>query len=368
MAFIIGFKYEIREKLFSFWGHVLVTPYEVNASNLVTPEPIQYSPMLVEQIKAMPNVVQVAPWAARPGILQYQGNMEGIKLKGITQDFRFSNKITFSGRKIDYSDTSYSKEIIISQTTANRMRLKAGDALQLYFLEPGSTTPRIRKVTVAGIFHTGMDEIDKDYALCDIRLLQRINNWQPNEINGYQIDLTNEDYADSAAATIFYNFLEAPLNANTMKDVYINIFDWLQLQDVNAEIVLAIMAIVAIINLAVALLILIVEQSRIIGLLKALGMTQGGTQQIFFYYAALISGAGILLGNIIGLGFCFLQQKTGFLTLDESTYYMSQVPVKVNWMYVVLIDAATLVICILCMWLPSLYIRRIQPAKVLQFK
>jgi len=368
MAFINGFKYEIREKLFSFWGHVLITPYEVNASNLITPQPIKLDATLLKKVKKMPEVLQIEPWAARPGILQSKGYMEGIRLKGVTSTFRYSNKIKFSGKPINYQDSSYSKDIILSQTTANRLNLAIGEDLQLYFLEPGTTSPRIRKVKLVGIFHTGMDEIDRDYALCDMRLLQRINNWQPNEINGYQIDLNNAKADDSVSAHIFYEILQPPLSSYTMKEVYVNIFDWLKLQDINAEVVLLIMAVVAIINLAVALIILIVEQARHIGLLKAMGMAEKETQKVFFYYATIISGCGILLGNIIGIGFCMIQSKTGFLQLNESTYYMSQVPVRFNWWHIAIIDATTLLVCVLCMWIPSLYIRNIQPAKVLQFK
>jgi len=221
---------------------------------------------------------------------------------------------------------------------------------------------------VAGLYHTGMDEVDKEFAICDIRLLQRINNWAPDNINGYQIDLDQPKLADSLSNKIFNDYLDAPLTTNTMRDIYPNIFDWLQLQDINAQIVLIIMAVVAVINLAVALLILIVEQARMTGLLAALGMKQKDMQQIFLYHAGLIASVGILAGNILGIGICLLQLKTGFLKLSEATYYMSQVPVRINWWYVLLIDASTLLVCILCMWLPSLYIRRIQPARVLQFK
>jgi lipoprotein-releasing system permease protein len=368
IALIIGFKYEIREKIFSFWGHVMVTPYVVNTASLIAPDPIKYDEGLVQKIKSLPTVKSIAPWAARPGILQYNGSMEGIRLKGVNKDFHFSERIQFIGGKIDYNDTAYAKQIIVSQTTANRLRLIVGNYIQLYFLEPGSTSPRIRKVKVVGIYHTGMDEIDKDYALCDIRLLQRINNWKADEINGYQIDLKNELVADSVAAQIFYNYLQQPLTANTMKDIYANIFDWLQLQDLNAELVIIIMAVVAIINLAVALLILIVEQARVVGLLKAMGMNETATRKIFLYYSAIIASFGIFVGNVLGLGICWLQQHFGFLKLNEATYYMSQVPVRINGWYVLAIDVATLLVCVLCMWLPSLYIRRIQPARVLQFK
>jgi lipoprotein-releasing system permease protein len=368
IAFITGFKYEIREKIFSFWGHIHVVPYNVNASNLVTPEPIIYNQQLLDQVSALPHVFQVTPYALRPGILKGAGSMEGIKLKGITSHYRMPKKVQLQGSLIDFSDTAYSKQIIISQSTADRLEWKKNESLQIYFLEPGATLPRVRKVTVAGIYHTGMEEIDKEFAICDIRLLQRINNWEPNEINGYQVDLDDQQYADTTAAIIFDRYLEAPLASNTMRDIYPNIFDWLEVQDVNAQIILAIMTLVAIINLAGTLMILIVEQARMVGILKTLGMSDGKTQQIFLYHAGLIATAGILAGNILALGICWLQERTGFMKLSESTYYMSQVPVRLYWWHIVLIDIATLVLCLLCMWLPTLYIRRIHPARVIQFK
>ena len=368
IAFITGFKFEIREKLFSFWGHVHITNYNPNASNLLSAEPIRWDTDLVDRVKTLQHVKRVAPYAVRPAILRASGTMEGIKLKGVTSEYGLPDRVSRKGGWIDFSDSAYSKEIVLSEVTADRLRLKVGDDLQLYFLEPGSTVPRIRKVVVAGLFHTGMDEVDREFGVCDLRLLQRINNWQPDNINGYQVDLDNSAYADTVSNKIFNEYIEAPLTSSTMKEIYPNIFDWLQLQDLNAQLVLIIMAIVAIINMAGTLLIVIVEQARLIGLLKALGMTQRGTQQIFLFHSGVIALAGILLGNLIGLSVYFLQKQTGFLKLTEATYYVSEVPVRLLWWHVVVIDVTTLLLCLFCMWLPSLYIRRIQPAKVLQFK
>lgn len=368
MAFITGFKYEIRQKLFSFWGHVHVTEFNPNASNLIAAAPIHLDPELLSTLRKIPHVRQVSAYAVRPAILQANGSMEGIKLKGITSDYKRSSRVDFKGSAIDFSDTSYSKEILLSEVTAARLNLQPGDELKLYFLEPGASAPRIRKVKLSGLFHTGMDEVDREFGVCDIRLLQRINNWSASDINGYQLDLDDASLSDTVANLAYERYLQPPLTANTMAEIYPNIFDWLQLQDINARIVLIIMALVAIINLAVALLILIVEQARTVGLLKALGMQQGDIRQVFLSHSVFIAAAGILLGTAIGVAMCFLQQQTGFLRLSEATYYMSQVPVRINWWYVLLIDLSTLVICILCMWLPSLYIRYIQPARVLQFK
>ena len=368
LAFITGFKQEIRAKLFSFWGHVHVIPYSPNASNLISPEPIVADWQLQNAVEKIPHVKEVDPFAIRPAIINANHYMEGIQLKGITSHYKLPKGIALKGTWMDFTDTAYAKGVVPSQTTGSRLDIKPGDDILLYFLQPGSTFPRVRKLKVAGLYHTGMEEVDRDFAICDIRLLQRINGWQVGHINGYQLTLDNDQHADTIAWQVFDRYLQPPLTTNTMKEIFPNIFDWLQLQDVNARTILIIMAIVAIINLAVALLILIVEQARMVGVLKAQGMQLAAIMQIFLYHSALIAGIGILLGNIIALGICWLQQATGFLTLPEATYYMEKVPIGVIWWHVVAIDVVTLVLCILCMCLPALYIRHIQPARVLQFK
>lgn len=368
MAIINGFKYEIREKLFSFWGHIIVTNYSQDASDFNVIEPIRYDAHLVQQMTALPQVAQLTPFIVRPGILKTASAMEGIKLKGISESYTLPETMKFIGKKISFPKGDYARQIIISQTTANRLRVKTGDDLQIYFIEKGNTLPRIRKVTIVGVFHTGMEEVDKSYALCDLRMLQQINGWQADEIDGYQLNLTNEKWMDATSVTISEKFLEAPLQSFTMKEVYVNIFDWLQLQNMNAQIVLIIMAIVAIINLAVATVIIIVEQSRLIGVLKALGMSFRKIMLVFLYHSLWIAFLGIVLGNLLAFSFCRIQKTTGFLKLDETTYYMSQVPVRLEILPILAINVVTFFCCIIFMWLPALYIRRIQPVRVLQFK
>lgn len=367
VALITGFKYEIREKLYNYWGHIHVKQYAPNNNSIISPDPVRRDYRLEEQIMSLPEVQTVIPFAIRPGIVNANKMMEGILLKGIDPSYDLS---TLTDSRLDFSDSSYSKELILSTTTLDRLSLKEGDDMLLYFLEPGATFPRIRKVKVVGSYHTGMAEIDKSYAMCDIRLLQHINQWAADEINGYQIQLTNAAYSDSVANEIFYNIIprDSRLTTETMQEIYPAVYDWLNLQDVNARIVLIIMAIVAIINLTVALLILIVEQARMVGLLKALGMNEKQMRKIFLYHASLIGMIGVAVGVVVGLGLCILQLETGMLKLSESTYYMQYVPIKIIWWHPVIISIATLLLCILCMWLPTLYIRRIQPAKVLQFK
>lgn len=368
LAIVTGFKYEIREKLFSFWGHVHIEPRTMNANTVIAPEPIQRDFGLEKAVTAMPHVVSIDAFAARPAIVNVNHMMEGLQLKGVDKTYNLPESIDVNGRVIDYSDTAYAKEIMLSAGVADKLNVKPGDMLELYFIEPGSVLPRIRKVKLAGTYHTGMEEIDKSYALCDLRLLQRVNGWDANKINGYQMQLDDDAMADTVANTVFYNFVQPPLTTYTMEDIFPNLFDWLHLQDVNTRVIIGIMAIVAIINLAAALLILIVEQVRMVGILKAQGMPNGQIQRIFLYHAAIISGMGIVLGNLLAFGICWLQLKTGFLKLTEANYALKYVPVKLYWWQPVLINGATIVLCILCMWLPSLYIRRIHPARVLQFK
>ena len=368
LAIVTGFKYEIREKLFSFWGHVHVEPRTMNANTVIAPEPIERDYGLEKSVTSVPHVVSIDAFAARPAIVNVNHMMEGLQLKGVDKNYKLPASIDVQGRKIDYSDTAYAKEIMLSTGVADKLNVKTGDMLELYFIEPGSVLPRIRKVKLAGTYHTGMEEIDKSYALCDLRLLQRVNGWDANKINGYQMQLDDDARADTVANTVFYNYVQPPLTTYTMEDIFPNLFDWLHLQDVNTRVIIGIMAIVAIINLAAALLILIVEQVRMVGVLKAQGMPNGQIQRIFLYHAAIISGMGIVLGNILAFGICWLQIKTGFLKLTEANYSLRYVPVKLYWWQPVLINVATIVLCILCMWLPSLYIRRIHPARVLQFK
>jgi lipoprotein-releasing system permease protein len=368
LAIVGGFQHSITEKLYAFEGHIHIHEHGNNTFRAGSMPPQEEDGYLEEKVAAIPHVKHIAPYIKRAGILQYKGKMEGMLLKGIPKDFYFSAGIEFKGRAINYSDTAYSKEIQLSQTTADRLDLKIGDTVQLYFLEEGSTFPRIRKVRVAGLYHTGMDEFDKVYGLCDIRLLQHVNNWEDNHISGYQVNLDDEQYDVAIADKILTEYLNIPLYSYTMSETYSHIYSWLGLINMNSKIILTIMAIVAIINLAVALLILIVEQARMVGVLKAQGMGTGQMRRVFVYYAGLIAGIGILAGNIFALGLGWLQNETGFIKLQEASYYMRTVPFRIVWWQVLLVDSVTLLLCMLCMLLPTLYLRRVQPAKVLQFK
>lgn len=360
-----GFKSVIREKIYSFWGHVLVVPYNDNPANIISPKPINYSDTLMNLIRQDPQLASVSRFVVRPAIIQSKGQMEGLRLKGIDTGYQFPSSLQLSGKAIHFSDTDYARQVILSRTTANKLLLHIGDDVLFYFLESGSTAPRIRKLKVVGLYHTGMEDVDQYLAICDMRLLQHINNWTTQQINGYQIVARDEEYTTAIADRIFKN---SELTAQTIQDSFPGITDWLNIQDLSVRILLIIMTIVATISMGAALLILIVERAKITGILKALGLNNSATQTIFLYIAMLTGGLGVFFGNIIALTVCIVQQKTGFLKMSESTYFMDTVPIKINFWYILLIDICTLIITVLCMWLPTIYVRRMQAAKVLQFK
>lgn len=367
LALVAGFKKQISQNIYSYWGHVHVTLYSTGYSSIISPEPMRLDKLTKQKIEALPQVKAMTPYAIRPAIINANQLMEGIQLKGVDGSYDFTS---IQSKKTDFSDTAYSKEVILSKTTMDRLNLKPGDDMLLYFMDAGSTFPRIRKATVAGTYHTGMEDIDMHYAICDIRLLQRINMWDNDQVNGYQLTLSDPKLARETSDKLFEDILprQTQLVASTMDDLFPGIFDWLKLLDTNGVVVIVIMSIVAIINLIAALLILIVNQARMVGLLKALGMPERQMRQIFLYHASLIGIAGIVAGNILAIALCFFQQQTGFFKLSETGYSMQYVPVHIIWWHPLVVSICTMALCILCMWLPTLYIRRVQPAKVLQFK
>jgi lipoprotein-releasing system permease protein len=367
LAVVTGFKEAVKEKLYHFNGHVHVSYYSPIVSNSYAAPPIYNDAVLHTALQRVPHVLRVSPFVQRPVILQAGGKMEGISLKGVDKNYTLPASISFSGKPITYPDSGYSRNVILSEKTAELLDIQTGDTIQLQYIDE-SARPRIRRVNVSGLYASGMADVDKYFALCDIRLLQRLNNWTGDSINAFQIDLDYSDYADSVSNYIHYNLINAPLESFTTNENYPNIIDWLHFQDLNSMILLVIMGIVAIINMAAVLLMLMVDRAAMIGLLKALGMGFRQTVQVFIYIGVLIGGAGILLGNLLAIALCLLQQHFRIIKLPEESYYMKYAPVKLIWWHVVATDAVALLLFVVCMWLPALYIRTIQPAKVLQFR
>lgn len=363
VAVVTGFKKQIRDKVIGFNGHIQISNFDLNTS-------YETSPLAVEKIdkKAilnLPNVKHIQKFAIKAGIVKTKEQIEGVVLKGVGKDYDwtfFKEKIQ-EGRILELYDTATSNEVIISRTLASRLKLNLGDQVVMYFIQQ---PPRMRKFNIVGIYQTGLEELDKTYILGDIAHIQKLNNWDENQVSGFEILLFDSDILDDTKELIF-DEVDLDINVKTIRELMPQIFDWLDLQDMNEIIILVLMLMVATINMITALLILILEKTRMIGLLKALGMNNKSIQLIFLNKAAFLIGKGLLFGNILGLGLCFIQLKFGIFTLDESSYYLKFVPVNLNIVSIILLNIGTFAVCMLMLLIPARIISKISPVKAIRF-
>lgn len=365
-AMINGFQQVISEKIFSFWGHYHITEYRAAGGALTEQDPFPEDASLEKRLSAIPQVKTVSPFATKSVIVKKGRETEGMIFKGSPAGQ--SLPFLIEGRPTTAPDSGYASEVVISASTAAVLGLKLNDAMFMYFMRGDGLSPRVRKLTVCGIYKTGIEEYDKTYVIGDINLIRRLNDWAPDEIGGYEVHLHRFSDMDAAAGPISDEIINAELGLRSMQEIYPNIFDWLGLQNKNETIILIIMTIVAVINMITAMLILILERTNMVGILKALGMRNTSIQGIFLYQAGYIVIAGIVIGNALGLGLAFFQQSTGLLRLPEEAYYMSVAPIAIQWWKVALINVGTLVVCVLVLIIPSLLIRRILPVRAIQFK
>lgn len=371
LAFANGFQQKVSEKVFSFWGHVRLQEMQPFQSVSAEEMPITANDTLVQAIKQNPQVQSIHPYATRYAILKTKDDLEGVLVKGLDKTYDFSHIKDFiiaGGRPPEFPYSSYSREIIISQQIANQMKLKVNDRVLIYFIRPdGSYRPD--KLTITGLFKTGIEEYDKTFAIGDIKLIRRLNEWRPDQIGGYEIFLKDYKQIDSVADEI-YSLPEMPAgwDAQSIKNITPNIFDWLNMQDVTRNVLMAIMVVVAIINLITCLIILVLERMRMIGILKAVGSSDWTIQKIFLRHSLIITLTGIIAGAILGLGILWLQWKTGFIKLQEESYYLDRAAVKISTMEVLLICASTFMVCLLVLTIPSYIVKKVQPVKAIQFR
>jgi len=371
LAFVNGFQQTVSQKVFSFWGHLRVQQYEPNKALVAEESPLDKDDKVVAELKKRPHITNVQSFATKSAVLQQGTNIEGILFKGVESDYNFDHLTNFliAGRWLNFDDTLYSREIILSQPLAQQLQIKLNDTIRIYFIDAVGGRSNFRRLTVSGIYKTGIEEYDKLFALGDLRLINRLNNWSPNQIGGYEIFLDDYRVMDSINEQIYYKgILPEKWISRTVREVYPNIFDWLNIQDVNRDVIFIVMSVVAIINLVTCLLILVLERTRMVGILKALGSTNQTIQKIFLYHASYITLLGVGFGLALGLGVCFLQQATHFITLDETAYYVNSAPIYIIWWQVVAICAGTLLVCFASLIVPTLIVKHIQPVKAIQFR
>lgn len=365
VAIIKGFKTEIQEKVRGFVGDVRIFKLDLNNSFELTP--FVPSKETLASLKNNKDIAYFQSYATKPGIISANDEVEGINFKGIDKTFNWNyiSKHLVSGRIINFADSvKANKEILISSYTANRLKLKTGDNFIMYFVQ---NPPRKRPFTIVGIYDIGVEEIDKGFVLGNINIIRRLNNWKDDEVGGIEVRLKSFSRLNAAADEIYSN-LEIKLRSESVREYFPNIFTWLSLLDVNTKVLLILMMIVGVINMITALLIMILERTNMIGMLKAFGMTDYSVMKIFLYNAIYLVGIGLILGNILGLGLAYLQQYTHVFKLDQSNYYLSYVPIEIHFTDVLFLNIATLVICIVVLVVPSMLVSRISPLKAIRFK
>ncbi|WP_316837893.1 ABC transporter permease [Pedobacter nutrimenti] len=365
VAIIKGFKTEIQDKVRGYVGDIRIFKLDLNNSFELSP----FAPS-AETLKALKNNPQIEyfqPYSTKPAIISANDEVEGINFKGVDSSYRWDYIKTHlvSGRVMSFKDSAQSnKEIMISSYTASRLKLKTGDSFIMHFVQD---PPRKRKLTIVGIYDIGVEEIDKSFVIGNLNVIRRLNNWKANEVGGIEVRVKDFSKIDQIADGI-YDHLDARLKSESVRDYYPNIFSWLSMLDVNTRVMLILMMIVGVINMITALLIMILERTNMIGVLKAFGMSDFSIMKIFLYNAAYLVGIGLLLGNLLGLGLAYFQNHTHIFTLDQSSYYLKYVPVEIHAADVILLNVATLVICLIVLILPSLLVSKISPLKAIRFK
>ena len=364
----IGLQEKIREKAIAFNGHVTISNFDSNISE-ESINPISTKQEFYPEFKAVPGVSHIQAVAHKFGVIRTETDFEGMVIKGVGREYQWNYFESFllDGRLPDYGD-SMSSEILISKFLANRLGLNTGDSFQMYFArEDIDRPPAIRKFDVVGIYNSGFQELDETYILGDIRHIQRLNRWEEDQVGHFEVFVKDYDALDETAGAIYQN-TPSVLNAETVAQKYASIFEWINIFVKNIYGIIGIMIFVAGINMITALLVLILERSQMIGVLKAMGSSNGSIQKIFLYNASYLILLGLFWGNLIGISLLLLQKHFGLFPLDPEVYTVTQAPVYLSLDYVLALNLGTFLICLLMLLIPTLIISKISPVKVIRFE
>jgi lipoprotein-releasing system permease protein len=371
IAVVVGFKNEIRNKTIGFGGHIQITNFDNN--NTFEMNPIKADNALITKLSAIDGVKHIQRFATKPGIIKTDSEFQGIVIKGIDAgfDWKFFKSNLVEGKILDLSGPSPSNQVVISKYLANLLGLKLGESFFTYFIQ---NQIRARKFKIVGIYSTNFIEYDKLFILADMRQVQALNDWTADSFSGLEILITDFNKIDEAGDAVYgatanrFNKEGSAYSTQTIKQLNPQIFSWLDLLDMNVWVILILMLAVAGFNMISGLLILILERTNMIGILKSIGATDWSVRKIFLYHSFFLIGKGMLWGNVIGLSLCAIQYFTGVVPLDPVAYYVATVPITFNWLYILLLNAGTLIASLLMMIGPSYLITKITPAKIIRYE
>lgn len=365
----IGLQRKIKEKVSAFHGDIIISNYDTNFS-FDSQIPISINQEFYPEFNLVPGIKHIQVTALKGGIIRTEETFEGVVVKGVNADYDFSHfeEYLTAGRLPDYSG-NLNAEILISEYLAKRLNLKLGDKVATYFVNNDSERPtRTRGFDLVGIYNSGFQEFDQQFLVADIRHIQRLNKWEPDQIGSFELFVADFDKLAETSAAVYEN-IDSELNAISIREKYLSIFEWLDLFDFNIYLIIGIMIIIAGINMITALWVLILERTQMIGTLKALGSSDWSIQKVFLYNAGYIILRGLFWGNLIGLGLIFIQAQFGLFEYpDPEVYYMKEAPVYLNAFYVLALNAGTLALCLLMLWGASFTVSRIDPIKAIRFE
>lgn len=367
VAISVGLQQKIRDKAVAFNGHITISNLDTNLSEGAQ-APIKKTQLFYPEFKEVAGITHVQAVAQKFGIIRTETDFEGLFLKGVGIDYnwQYFKEFLIQGTLPNYSE-SYSDEVLISEHLAKRLLFKLGDTFQMYFLKSDSSSPpSIRKFKIVGIFNSGFEELDQTFLIGDLNHVQRLNRWSKDQVGQFEVFI--QDYEDLEAKGLeVYAETPSTLNAQTVKQKYPVIFDWIAIFDKNTYGIIAMMILVGVINMITALLVLILERTQMIGILKALGSRSWSIQKVFIYTASYLAITGLILGNGIGLLLLFIQKYLSPITLNPSVYYVSKAPVDINLWTILCLNLLTFTICVLVLIIPSYLIAKIAPVKAIKF-